>query len=66
MKFSAVIHKNHKEIGRSEGMEFEKALELAKRINRSNQDHTHNAENAYVEETHSVKHLPITVKNGSR
>jgi hypothetical protein len=60
MKFSAVTHKNNKEIGRSEGLEYEKALDLVKKINRSNQDHK-----AYVEETHSVKHLPITVKNGS-
>lgn len=56
MKFSVVTHKNHKEIGRSEGMEFEKALEIVKKINRSN------IENAYVEETQSVKHLPVTVK----
>jgi hypothetical protein len=61
MKYSVVIHKNYKELGRSKGMELEAALSLAKSINRSNQDHTWNAENAYVEETQTVKHLPVTV-----
>ena len=62
MKFSVVTHKNYRETGRSAGMTFEQALALARRINRSNQDHTHSAENAYVEETQTVKHLPVTVK----
>lgn len=57
MKFSVVTHQSHKETGRSEGMEFEQALKLVQKINRANQN-----EKAYVEETHTVKHLPITVK----
>ncbi|MFY4731236.1 hypothetical protein [Nitrospira sp. BLG_2] len=57
--FSVVIHKNYKELRRSKGMQFEKALDICRQINRFNQDHTWNAENAYVEEAHTVKHLPI-------
>jgi len=59
VKFSVVIHKNYKELRRSKPMEFNKALERCKIINRSNPDHTWNAENAYVEEAFSVKHLPV-------
>lgn len=59
MNYSIVVHKNYKESRRSKGMPFERALEIARSFNRRSQDHTWNAENAYVEETHSVKHLPI-------
>lgn len=57
MNYSVVIQ-NYKELRRSKGMPFDKAIRIARSFNRS-QDHTWNAENAHVEETHSVKHLPI-------
>lgn len=62
MNFSVVVHKNGRELGRSVGMPFEKALQLVKSINKNNQDYTWNAANAYVEETRSVKHLPMNVQ----
>ncbi len=55
MKFSVVYRLNGKEVGRSEGMEFEKAIAIV----RSNQDMTSERNSAYVEETRSVKHLPV-------
>jgi len=61
MKFSVVTHKNNKEIGRSDGMEFEQALKIVKLINK-----THKDIKSYVEETLSVKHLPITVKSNGK
>lgn len=57
MKFSVVTHQNYKETGRSNGMEFEQAIALVRKINREN-----GVPCSYVEETHTVKHLPVTVK----
>lgn len=54
--FSVVIHNNYKELGRSKGMQFDKALKLTKYINKNC-----NPKSAYVEETQSVKHLPVIV-----
>jgi hypothetical protein len=63
IKFSAVVRHKGKETGRSVGMTIEEALALVRRINRSNQDETWNAwqNGAYIEETQSVKHLPVNV-----
>lgn len=58
-KFSVVVHRRGKELYRSVGMAFEQALRKAKEFNRGNQDHSWGAESAYVEETFSVKHLPV-------
>lgn len=62
MNFSVVYRFNGKEVGRSVGMPFQKALDLAKSINNSNQDLTWSSYKscAYVEETQTVKHLPVT------
>lgn len=57
MKFSVVTHEGLKETGRSEGMEFEKAIQLARKLNKKSV-----LPCAYIEETHTVKHLPITIK----
>ncbi len=59
MKYCAVLHKNYREIGRSNPLPWELAYRLVQRINRESGDHTWNAASAYVEEAGSVKHLPV-------
>lgn len=60
-KYSVVYRRNGKEVGRSKGMEIEKALKIVRDTNRFNQDRTWKADlNApYIEETYTVKHLPV-------
>jgi hypothetical protein len=55
MNFSAVVCQNGKEKYRSKGLAFEKALKIVRAYNKANQDFS----KAYVEETASVKHLPV-------
>ena len=55
--YSVVIREYGKEIGRSKGMEFEKAIAKVKLFNKKNVRQGVRA--SYVETTASVKHLPV-------
>jgi hypothetical protein len=64
MNFSVVQVRKGREVGRSGGMTLPQALKIARARNNANPDLSWNGERncCYVEETVSVKHLPVTIK----
>ena len=64
MDYSVVIRQRGKNAGRSERMSYQQADEIARGLNRANQDETRNATwkpLAFVEETSLVIGLPVIV-----
>jgi len=64
MDYSVVIRQRGKNAGRSERMDWGRADDIARRLNRANQDEARNATwkpLAFVEETSLVIGLPVIV-----